>query len=210
MHRSLSKQSLETPANSTVKDLLLSAANEASSLMREKKIPNLNDSSNVFSSPGIFGPIQHRTDTNDSINCLYTITAFFSGFVISFIDSVPSEIAVVSARNLDLMAQWDNDRTSNATAAVSIGWLQIDNQCPSASFPVALAPLLLQEEFEEECRDDKPFLSVGIVFAPRHKSNILVRSRSALIYYIFSYWYLISYVVFWERYTLIVFEGYHN
>ncbi len=95
--------------------------------------------------------------------------------MISFIDSVPSEIAVASIKKLDFMAKWDLSRKKDATAAVSIGWLQIDNQCPNAPFPVALSPAVTEEETNDDnTQNENPFIGIGVVFAPRHKSNIMV------------------------------------
>jgi Vacuolar protein sorting-associated protein len=124
----------------------------------------------------------------DVINdCQYYFRASISGLVLSFIDKVPSEVGVVTIRKIVAMSEWNSSRTSEATAALSIDWLQIDNHCPNASFPVALFPSKggstdgFVSEFSEV---DYPFLSVGIVLAPKHKSRITVRIRCDNMYFI--------------------------
>jgi hypothetical protein len=98
--------------------------------------------------------------------------------VLSLIDRVPSEVAVVTVRKVVAMAEWNAHRSAEATAALSVGWLEIDNHCPNAPFPVALAPS--QVKVDDDTGSDneytsRPFLSIGIVLAPSHKSSITVR-----------------------------------
>jgi hypothetical protein len=111
-------------------------------------------------------------------DCFYSFRSSFSGFVISFVDSVPSEICVVSLRKVDVMAEWNEIRSTDATAVASIGWIQIDNHCQNAPFPVFLSPdnLDLHEntsDYDEQVEEKYlPVLRIGFVFAPRHTSNI--------------------------------------
>jgi hypothetical protein len=157
---------------------LIEAANEARRLIIQGNVPKvteirlLNDPESFFtnSDSGV-------NDTKKLINCQYSINACFSGFVVSVIDSVPSEIAVISLKRLNFMAAWDRGRVADATTAISIGWLQIDNHCPNAAFPVALSPKLSPngEEFDgDDSPEERAFLGIGVVFAPSHKSNIMV------------------------------------
>ena len=158
-----------------LKNDLIEAANEALSLLKQDKIPNSTEVDFILET----GASKSNKDSFEvgtgTTNCSYSITACFSGFVISLIDSVPSEIGVVSLRKLDMMAKWDKIRASEATGAISIGWLQIDNQCPNAPFPVALSPASAEEEtIGESTQKENPFIGIGVVLAPRHKSNIMV------------------------------------
>ena len=114
----------------------------------------------------------------------YSFRALFKGFTLSIVDQVPSEIAVVSLRDVVASAKWNEQRTTDALAVVSIGWLQIDNHCPNAPYPVALYPDDRGQDADREavssdyvdgnqsgCR--QPFLNIGLTFAPRHSSGIV-------------------------------------
>ena len=110
-------------------------------------------------------------------DCYYSFRSSFSGFVISFVDAVPSEICVASLRKVDVMAEWNDIRSTDTTAVASIGWIQIDNHCPNAPFPVFLSPDKLDVPENGSDSDDVqekllPVLRVGFVIAPRHTSNI--------------------------------------
>lgn len=175
MHTNLTSQVQQDSAESALKQKLIGAANKASALLRQGKVPKLTDDNLLNKLEYLESNKNSSNETDGLTNCLYSVTASFTGFVVSFIDTVPSEIAVVSIRKLAFMAQWDHNRVSEATAAISIGWLQIDNQCPNAPFPVALSPSSPEEEtIGDFSQDEKPFFSVGVVVAPRHKSNIMV------------------------------------
>jgi hypothetical protein len=73
-------------------------------------------------------------------------------------------------------------QTVDANVFITISDLQIDNMVPNSPFPVALAK---NEAFEsrEYDRDgnglstdaNAPMLVVGLCFAPKHSSGILVR-----------------------------------
>lgn len=114
----------------------------------------------------------------------YSFRALFKGFTLSIVDQVPSEIAVVSLRDVVASAKWNEQRTTDALAVVSVGWLQIDNHCPNAPYPVALYPDDRGQDADREaatsdyadgnqsgCR--QPFLNIGLTFAPRHSSGIV-------------------------------------
>lgn len=113
----------------------------------------------------------------------YSFRAFFKGFTLSIVDEVPSEIAVISLRDVVASAKWNEQRTRDALAVVSVGWLQIDNHCPNAPYPVALYPDDQGQDDENEARSNsedenqpgrrQPFLNIGLTFAPRHSSGIV-------------------------------------
>ena len=112
------------------------------------------------------------------IDQIYSFRAAFSGFLISLVDSAPSEIAVLSLRNFNALARWNEMRTSDASLMMSIGWLQIDNHVPNAPFKVAVRPDKNRSKYLVE--DDKgapassPLLVVALSFAPKHNSGIVV------------------------------------
>jgi len=113
----------------------------------------------------------------------YSFRALFKGFTLSVVDQVPSEIAVISLRDVIASAKWNEQRTTDALAVVSVGWLQIDNHCPNAQYPVALYPYHRDQDAESEIASDRadgsqlgrrhPFLNIGLTFAPRHSSGIV-------------------------------------
>jgi hypothetical protein len=116
-------------------------------------------------------------DPSSSDDCHYYFRASLSGLVLSLIDKVPSEVAVITFRKIVAMSEWNSSRTKEATAALSIDWTQIDNHCPNASFPVALFPSKERSSDEvgsDSSEVDRAFLSAGVVLAPTHKSNITV------------------------------------
>lgn len=113
----------------------------------------------------------------------------FSGFLISLVDSSPSEICVIAANTVDVLAKWNQLRTSDASLLFSVGMFQVDNHIPSAPFPVAISPDGNQIEDKNSRTPDSneratpgasiktgaapPLLFVGIEFAPKHTSGIV-------------------------------------
>ena len=110
----------------------------------------------------------------------------FSGFLISLVDSAPSEICTIAVNNINALAKWCQSQTSDATLLVSIGWLQVDNHCPNAPYPVAISPdndslnRVLSSRGpttpaeSSETGASPPLLFAGLEFAPKHSSGIVV------------------------------------
>ena len=137
---------------------------------------------------------QNIQDSSHSCNAdpvegdtMFSFRASFCGFSCSLIDKSPSEIALITLKDVNVTANWDKKRTTDGRALISVGWLQVDNYVPSAPFPVAVCPDKVKIEkvkTEDESRrshdssdrDGKPspLLIVGLTFAPKHKSGILV------------------------------------
>ena len=128
--------------------------------------------------PNSFG----EADTMHDCDQFFTLRASFRGFIISFVDSVPSEIAVASFRRMDTLVKWNSLRTNDASAVVSIGWLQVDNHCPSCAYPVAVRPTQPTNKSSSPKNDDgnaeSPSITVAITFAPKHNSGILVSNNT--------------------------------
>jgi hypothetical protein len=129
-------------------------------------------------------PDPESVSTSTQPDQIYSFRAAFSGFVFSLVDSVPSEIAVVSLKNFNVLARWNAMRTTDASVIVSVGWLQVDNHVPNAPFPVAVRPDDCMTSAGTETTEpgenaSSPLLVVGLAFAPRHTSGIVV-SHSAL------------------------------
>ena len=137
-------------------------------------------------------------------DCNYSFRASFSGFVLSLIDNVPSEIAVIALRKLDAMAEWNASRTKESTGAVSIGWMQIDNHCPNAPYPVALCPAKKRDDVDDDGNEiQRPFVTIGFVRAPHHTSDVTVSasfsSNLLLLSYNISPYHLLPMTVFQWR-----------
>jgi hypothetical protein len=124
-----------------------------------------------------------RTDS-DQNDTVYSFRASFCGFSCSLIDKVPSEIALITLKDIDMVANWNKKRSTDSSVLISIGWLQVDNFVPSAPFPVAVCPVKQdtgklntvnenQEGDVDVGEQPSPLLLVGLTFAPKHKSGIL-------------------------------------
>jgi hypothetical protein len=122
---------------------------------------------------------------------IISVRASFSGFVVSLVDSCPSEIAVLALRNVNALATWNTARTTDATVYITITDVQVDNMVPNAPFPIAVTRDEVQRENADSgtsggasdapsvAEDASPLLVIGLSFAPRHKSGIVVSLPSA-------------------------------
>jgi hypothetical protein len=132
---------------------------------------------------------------NAALDTIYSFRAEFSGFLFSLVDSSPSEIAVASLRNFNILARWNALRSTDASMIFSVGWLQVDNHIPSAPFKVAVRPDTSVRHGSSVDQvggggntlgaDKTPLLVVALAFAPKHKSDILVRPSRYLEYVLF-------------------------
>lgn len=122
-------------------------------------------------------------EENAALDTIFSFRAEFTGFIFSLVDSAPSEIAVASLRNFNILARWNALRSTDASMIFSIGWLQVDNHVPSAPFKVAVRPNTSARQVLPEDRganggmpgvDKSPLLVIALAFAPKHKSEILV------------------------------------
>jgi len=153
------------------------AASHALSLLKNDEIPTQEIASTqmlqMLSIPQAVGErTLNTTETVDNFSVEITL----SGILLSTVDSVPSEIAVLSAKSLHFAAKWTNDEKTDTTSIFTVGNVQVDNVCPNSPFPVSL------HAKERECEEDSdeisdassPFLSVGLVVAPSHNSGMKV------------------------------------
>ena len=113
-------------------------------------------------------------------NLIVSFRVSFGGLMVSLVDSAPAEIALATFKNINAIATWDYLRVTNSTVYITIESVQVDNMVPNSPFPVAVSPIdhtrinYLDESKSED--DAPPLLVVGLSFAPKHKSGILVRS----------------------------------
>ena len=157
---------------------LQKASDKAIALLHSQSLQKY-DPSEKHNSGNFSQKCDHKCDAVGD-DCNYSFRASFRGFVLSLVDSFPSEVGVITIRNIDAMSEWNSDRTKESTAALSIGWIQIDNHCPNAPFPVVLCPTPSRDivDYNDTTGKDTEFLSIGIVLAPRHKSGIIVSRLS--------------------------------
>jgi hypothetical protein len=104
----------------------------------------------------------------------------FRGFIISLVDSAPSEICVISLNNINAIASWDFLRSAGSTMYVTVSSLQVDNMVPNAPFPVAVAPtdlareaLRIVQEGDDCAASSAPLLVIGVSAAPKHSTGVL-------------------------------------
>lgn len=119
-------------------------------------------------------------------NLVVSIRVAFGGLMVSFVDSAPSEIALATFKNINAIATWDSLRVTNSTVYITVTSVQVDNMVPNSPFPVAVAPIdqsLINISDDTTPKDDvPPLLVVGLSFAPKHKSGILVRGVERLCF----------------------------
>jgi hypothetical protein len=121
---------------------------------------------------------ESMSQVTETRNLIVSFRAAFSGLTLSLVDSAPSEIAVATFNNINALATWDTLRASDSTIFITVASLQVDNMVPNSPFPVAVCPF----DFPHHGRNDEtstseadsPLLVVGLSFAPKHKSRILV------------------------------------
>ena len=157
--------------------------------MIEKELPSEVDAKRQ----ALFGksdPLLPSPDDDASVvDTYYSMRFAFSGFIFSLVDSSPSEICTIAVENINAIAKWNEKRTSDASALLSIGWLQVDNHIPSAPFPVAICPdggephtdsddvinpTRSLGEAQPSSLSLPPLLFVGVEIAPKHSSGIVV------------------------------------
>jgi hypothetical protein len=127
----------------------------------------------------ILGPETNVQNDDASRNLIVSFRAAFSGLIVSLVDSAPSEIAVSTFKNINALATWDALRVTDSTIYVTVTRLQVDNMVPNSPFPVAVSPLdQTNPSYSDDAPEaESPLLVVGLSFAPKHKSGILVRHR---------------------------------
>jgi len=127
--------------------------------------------------------------TKGERDLIISFRAAFQGFVFSLVDSAPSELALASFQNVNvLVANWNLSRTTASTVYCTVTKVQVDNMLPNSPFPVALHPMLANSRMPAEGKDENdgaqadspPILVIGISFAPRHKSGTVVSDNKRL------------------------------
>jgi SHR-binding domain of vacuolar-sorting associated protein 13 len=133
-----------------------------------------------------------ESDASNALNrnLIVSFRAALSGLTVSLVDAAPSEIAVATFKNINALATWDTLRATNSTIFITVTSLQVDNMVPNSPFPVAVSPFDQPSNTTGDentlSKNDSPLLVVGLSFAPKHKSGILVSDLSTRVYLSFN------------------------
>jgi hypothetical protein len=122
--------------------------------------------------------IEEAILSNVEKDLVISLRISFTGLVTSLIDSSPTEICLLSFKNINAIATWNTQRTTDSTVFITVTSLQVDNMLPSASFPVAVCPddsIKSCDDGDTSTSESPPLLVIGLSFAPRHQSGIVVR-----------------------------------
>lgn len=173
----------ETQKMSTISQLIVHAANETVIARCSERFPTETD---------VIQKKRYRqTNTkrgvaemsSDQIRDLQiSLRVSLRGLVVSLVDSAPSEIAVLTFKNVNAIASWNTYRTTNAAVIITITDMQVDNMISNAPFPVAVSPIRELNGGESSRKTMSaenetavpPVLVIGLSFAPRHKTGIVV------------------------------------
>lgn len=184
-----------------IRKLIQQSAAETVALMRSGRFPSASEVENRIFLDNFTAKYPDPDTVQEShslVDSYGKLTAFFepdlvfsfeaslNGFLVSLVDSEPSEISVILVNSLEVFAKWNKFRTKDAVVGVNVGWLQVDNHCPGAPYPVAVCPDgKIKDQIDDVLNEDKmdrPFLSVKMAFAPKHSSGIAV-SFCSLFYH---------------------------
>ena len=104
---------------------------------------------------------------------VFSFTGHFTGFLFSLVDAAPAEVATITIKGIEAAAKWNMKRSGDATALVSVAWLQVDNHVPNAPYPVAVCPDQSDKGGILGKQERTPLLMMTFKFAPKHQSGIL-------------------------------------
>lgn len=121
------------------------------------------------------------------------------GVVMSLVDSAPSEIAVLTLKNVNAIASWNIQRTTDATVFITVTSIQVDNMIPNSPFPVAvcvdekeMSPAQKSDGFSSSKEETPPAVVLGLSFAPKHKTGIVVSISGCCISMCLLQWTLVN------------------
>jgi hypothetical protein len=171
------------------------AAQEVSNLSRDSRLPTeeeaveraIFDISRAYAADATRESEAMNRSSQSERDFIVSFRASFQGFVLSLIDNAPSEICVISLRNLNALASWNTQRTTASTIYLTITSLQgerdefivlqprfdafiltllfaVDNMIPNAPFPVAVSPY-------DSSRDRTPRTDTSAANASQHGAD---------------------------------------
>ncbi|GAX25821.1 hypothetical protein FisN_17Lh220 [Fistulifera solaris] len=167
---------------SAISQLIAHAASETVITRRKEKLPSemevINKKLHRKINASTPNPKRNAEQNGD---LQISVRVSLRGVVVSLVDSAPSEIAVLTLKNLNGIASWNQYRTTNAAVIITITDLQMDNMISNAPFPVAVSPIredfsqggtFLTEPRSADCdKQTPPVLVIGLSFAPKHKTG---------------------------------------
>lgn len=176
---------LEPNNMSTISQLIVHAASETVIARCKEKLPTETE---VISKK-----LYRKTSANmatakmpaeETRDLQISLRVSLRGLVISFVDSAPSEIGILTLKNLNAIASWNIHRTTNAAVIITVTDLQVDNMISNAPFPVAVSPIrdnasqtgayFVEPRSPVNERPVPPVLVIGLSFAPKHKTGTVV------------------------------------
>ncbi len=177
---------------SEIRKLIQNAAAHTVSLMTSRRFPSAHEvetgvfykdvtsehpDTDTFQPKTLIDSPSKSNVVNDA-DLIFSFEASLNGFIFSLVDSEPSEIAVLLLSSIEVFAKWNKLRTKDAVIGINVGWLQVDNHCPGAPYPVAVYPEGKMREKVDDNSNEKilnsPFLCIQMAFAPKHSTGISV------------------------------------
>ncbi|KAL7473779.1 hypothetical protein ACHAXS_014457 [Conticribra weissflogii] len=170
-------------------DRVLSAASKTSRLLNTGKILDETAATReaFFGIGGCKTSDQYeKRKCSEGVGDEFSLKLVFNGFIFSIIDSSPSELAVLSLHDMQVFTSWNTLGKDYAKIKFAVGWIQLDNHCPNAPYPVAFCPSrgknLDDINFHGQPFSLKtPFLEVQVDVAPRHRTGIRVLSAAVIM-----------------------------
>lgn len=159
---------------------IIEGADDAVEMRKKRKIPAEDDAIREALAPRkrieSLTPAAPIALLEDARSLAISFRAAFSSLLVSFVDSAPSEIAVATLKNMNAIATWDTHGATDSTVYITVTSVQVDNMVPNSPFPVAICPFdQPRNDATGALEDTPPLLVMGLSFAPRHKSGIVVR-----------------------------------
>lgn len=187
MDESMLEDDFDTQQKSTITQLIVHAANETVIARCKEKLPTEIEVMNkklYRKTNSSVGTAEMSSEQNGDLQISLRVS--LRGLVVSLVDSAPSEIAVLTLKNVNAIASWNIYRTTNAAVIITVTDLQVDNMISNAPYPVAVSPIreLNNTNQGRECSKERvtdesgapvpPVLVIGLSFAPKHKTGTVV------------------------------------
>lgn len=159
------------------------AASESSHLALNGHLPAedeaaeqaLFDISRTFTAPASIMPDIFTRTVTTTRDYIVSFRAAFQGMIVSAIDNAPSEICVVSAKNLNVLASWNTQRTTTSTIYFTVTSIQGELHISfwtGKTLPLFLTFVLFQWT---TCSQTLHFLWQFVHPAPQHENLYLRR-----------------------------------
>ena len=130
---------LEPNKMSAVSQLIVHAASETVIARCKEKLPTETEviTKKLYKKINTSKTSTKITTAEQERDLQISLRVSLRGLVVSFVDTAPSEIAVLTLKNLNAIASWNIHRTTNAAVIITITDLQVDNMISNAPFRAA-------------------------------------------------------------------------